>query len=225
MESLSHINDKFYKQALILSIITVFYNIIEGIVSIYFGIDDETIALLGFGVDSFVEVISGIGILHMILRIRANLNEKPDNFEKTALKITGTAFFLLAIGLLVSSIQNLYYGRSPETTFWGIVVSIISLITMWLLIRSKINVGRKLNSQAILADANCTRTCMYLSLVLLLSSLGYMLTGFGGFDSIGALGIAAFSIKEGREAFQKAKGMSCTCGDVCKENPLQLFNS
>jgi divalent metal cation (Fe/Co/Zn/Cd) transporter len=76
---------------------------------------------------------------------------------------------------------------------------------------SKIKVGKQLKSQAILADAGCTKTCIYLSVVLLAASMIYEFTGFGGVDSIGTIVIAILSFKEGREAFQKAKGIMCSC--------------
>jgi len=207
-----------YKLASALALITIFYNIFEGVVSVCLGFKDETIALFGFGIDSFVEVISGVGIWHMIRRLKLNGNENPDRFERDALKITGTAFYLLAIGLVVTAAVNLYYNQKPETTLWGIIVSIISILTMWVLIRYKIKVGRQLNSQAILADASCTKACMYLSVVLFLSSLGYELTGIGGMDSLGAVGIAVLSVKEGRESFQKASGLSCGCKRSCSQH-------
>lgn len=202
---------KFYRRALLLAIITVFYNLIEGLVSVAFGFDDETLSLFGFGLDSFVEVISGIGIWHMVSRITALQPNDPDHFEKTALKITGTAFYLLSMGLIVSAGLNLYHGHHPETTFWGIVISLISIFTMWLLIHFKLQAGKALGSDAIIADANCTKTCLYLSFVLLAASLGYELSGFGGIDAIGAIAIAVFAFREGREAFEKAQGKSCSC--------------
>ena len=89
---------------------------------------------------------------------------------------------------------------------------------MWLLIHYKIKVGKQLDSQAIIADANCTKACLYLSVILLLSSAGYELTGIGGLDSFGAIIIAGLSFREGRESFQKAKGnMTCACKDNCTE--------
>jgi len=88
-------------------------------------------------------------------------------------------------------------------------------IAMWWLIRAKIRVGTALDSPAILADAACTRTCLQLSFVLLAASLGYELTGIAGLDSAGALGIAWFSWREGREAFGKARGLSCCCKGTC----------
>jgi divalent metal cation (Fe/Co/Zn/Cd) transporter len=151
----------------------------------------------------------------MIKRIRRNYDANPDYFERQALKITGTAFYILSIGITGTALTNIYQGHKPETTFWGIVISLISIVTMWLLIHYKMKVGKQLDSQAIVADAHCTRACLYLSIVLLLSSGGYELTGIGGFDSIGAIFIAGLSLKEGRESFQKAKGLSCSCQDNC----------
>jgi len=207
----------FYRWANTLALITIFYNLIEGIVSVFFGYEDGTVALFGFGIDSFVEVISGLGIWHMVRRMRQNGSESHDAFEKTALKVTGSAFYILTVGLIGTTLVNLYQGHKPVTTFWGIVVAGISIISMWLLIHYKLKVGRQFNSQALIADANCTRACMYLSVVLLISSIGYELTGIGMLDSLGAVGIAVLSFKEGREAFEKARGnLMCSCQGSCK---------
>lgn len=204
--------NNLYKRAFVLAYITIGYNIVEGIISVFFGFEDETLSLFGFGVDSFVEVISGIGIWHMLIRIKNNDNQTKDSFEKTALKITGTSFYILTAGLTISAIYNLIVEHKPETTFWGIVISIVSIFTMSLLIYYKLKVGKSLNSDAIIADANCTKTCLYLSIALLIASLGYEITSIGGLDSIGALAIAWFSFKEGNEAFEKVKtGKDCGC--------------
>ncbi len=204
--------ESMLRLAYILSIITVFYNIAEGLISVTIGYEDETLSLFGFGVDSFVEVFSGIGILHMLIRIKANGDENRDEFEKTALKITGSGFYILTASLVVTSLYNFVTNHKPETTFWGIVISLVSIATMSLLIKYKMIAGKAINSAAIIADANCTKTCLYLSLILLVSSAGYELTGFGRIDSLGALAIAYFSFKEGREAFGKVRsGKNCTC--------------
>ena len=209
----SLINNKPLKTALILSIITIGYNIAEGIVSIIFGINDQTLALLGFGIDSFVEVISGIGILHMILRLKNASPENRDKFESTALRITGFGFYLLTAGLVAGSVINIIEKNSPATAFVGIVVSVISIITMYLLMKAKFKVGEKLNSNAIIADAHCTKTCFNLSIILLLSSLLYEVSSIGYFDILGSLGIAYYSFKEGKESFEKAKNnkLNCAC--------------
>jgi len=202
----------FYRWATALASITVFYNIIEGMISLYFGFEDGTLALFGFGIDSFVEVISGVGIWHMIRRMRRCENESPDRFEKTALRVTGTAFYMLTAGLAVTSLINFYQGYKPDTTFWGIIVGTISILAMWALIHYKVKIGNRFNSEALHADAECTRTCLYLSIVLLAASVGYEATGIGSLDSLGAAGMAVFSWREGREAFEKARGNpSCSC--------------
>jgi len=206
----------FYKRAFWLSLFTIFYNIIEGVVSMALGYADETLSLFGFGADSFIEVLSGIGIAIMITRIRQNPGSPKSRFEITALKITGTAFYLLSAGLLAGIILNIIYKHKPETTIWGIVISLISIVVMIWLMNAKKSIGKKLHSEPIIADANCTRVCVYMSVVLLVSSLVYEFTGFAYADAIGAAGLIYFSVAEGREAFEKAKGKSCSCGEHCE---------
>ena len=205
----------FYKRAFWLSLFTIFYNIIEGVVSMALGYADETLSLFGFGADSFIEVLSGIGIAIMITRIRRNPGSPRSTFEITALKITGSSFYLLSAGLLAGIILNIIYKHKPETTIWGIVISLVSIAVMIWLMNAKKSVGKKLDSEPIIADANCTRVCVYMSVVLLVSSLVYELTGFAYADAIGAAGLIYFSISEGREAFEKAKGKNCSCGEHC----------
>jgi len=201
----------YLQYAIFLAMITVSYNVIEGLVSVYYGMADDTLVLFGFGIDSFVEVISGVGIWHMVLRIQRNEDELRDAFEKTALQITGTVFYLLAIGLFITSIYNLIHGSSPITTFWGVVIASISILVMWWLIYNKKQVGTKLHSDAIIADANCTRVCMQLSFVLLIASLGYELFEIGRIDSIGSLIISGIAFREGIDAFKKANNLSDCC--------------
>ena len=205
--------NKYSTYALWLALFTIFYNLAEGLVSIFFGISDETLTLFGFGVDSFIEVISGIGILAMVLRIRQNPETPRSQFERTALRVTGTSFYLLAVGLGATAIYNLFTGHKPTTTLPGFIISIISIAVMWALVLGKRKVGRTLDSSPILADANCTMVCIYMSVVLLASSLIYQLTGIGFVDSIGALGLIYFSYSEGKESFEKAAGLDDCCDD------------
>src|SRR5215216_4653290 len=204
---------KYWTYALWLAFFTIFYNLAEGLTSIFFGISDETLTLFGFGVDSFIEVMSGIGILAMVLRIRQHPDTPRSQFERTALRVTGMSFYLLALGLAASAIYNTFVGHKPETTLPGLIISGISIAIMGVLVMGKRKVGRALGSSPILADANCTMVCIYMSVVLLVSSLIYELTGFGFIDSIGALGLIYFSYSEGKEAFEKAAGMDDCCDD------------
>jgi divalent metal cation (Fe/Co/Zn/Cd) transporter len=203
--------------ALLLSVITILYNIAEGLISIFFGLNDETLALFGFGLDSFVEVISGIGILHMIIRMKRNPISERDKFERTALKITGLSFYLLCAGLILASVLLIINDVKPDTTIVGIVISLISILTMYALLHYKLKVGRALNSDAIIADANCTKTCFYLSFILLASSLSYEVFKIGYLDIAGSLGIAYFAFREGKESIEKSKSakLSCSCQDDC----------
>jgi hypothetical protein len=215
MENLSSseaINRKMYNIAYGLAIFTIIYNIVEGLVSVWLGYNGESLALFGFGTDSFVEFISGLGIAHMIIRIRKNPGSSRDDFEKRALRVTGVAFYILTIGLTISSIFNIVTGHRPENTIWGVIISLISIAVMLVLIAGKMKAGQKLNSDAILADAQCTKVCVYMSLILLVSSGIYKLTGFPYIDSIGTLGLAYLSFGEGKECFERIKNnANCSC--------------
>ena len=206
---------KYWNYALWLALFTILYNLAEGLISTWFGAQDETLTLFGFGLDSFIEVLSGLGILAMVIRIRQNPDTSRSQFEQTALRVTGTSFYLLAIGLGVTAFYNLFTVHKPETTLPGLIISLVSIGMMWALVAAKRRVGRALNSAPVLADANCTMVCIYMSVVLLVSSLVYHLTGFGLVDSLGAFGLIYFSINEGREAFEKAAGIECGC--ACEE--------
>ena len=214
METIKMTNkNKLYKIAFGLAVFTIVYNIAEGLISTYLGFEDESLALFGFGSDSFIEVISGLGIAHMILRIQNNPDSKRDDFERTALRITGIAFYILVLGLVITSFYNIWQGHQPQTTFWGVIISIISILVMWFLVLWKRKVGNQLNSAPILADANCTMVCVYMSIILLISSGMYELFGIPYIDSIGTLGLSYFAFKEGRECFEKAKSDKICCCD------------
>ncbi len=203
---------RLYGLAFGLAVFTILYNIVEGLISTYLGFEDESLALFGFGTDSFIEVISGLGIAHMVVRIRKNPNSSRDPFERTALRITGVAFYLLVTGLVITSVYNIWTGHKPINTFWGVVISLISILVMWILVAWKRKVGNRLDSAPILADANCTMVCIYMSVILLISSGIYELFEIGYIDSIGTLGLAYFAFKEGRECFEKARSdFYCGC--------------
>jgi divalent metal cation (Fe/Co/Zn/Cd) transporter len=107
---------------------------------------------------------------------------------------------------------NIWIGRTPETTLWGVIISLISITVMWALVYSKTKVGRRLNSDAILADAECTKVCISMSVILLIASGVYELTKFSFIDTVGTLGLAYLSFREGRECFEKVKKNShCSC--------------
>ncbi len=211
MNLLTDSNKKLYSTALWLAVFTVFYNLAEGLLATWFGYDDETLTLFGFGIDSFIEMISGIGIMHMVWRIRSTPDTHPNSFERTALRITGIAFYLLAVGLFIAAGLVIVTNQKPQSTLWGVVIALLSIIIMLLLMRAKRKVGHALGSEAILADANCTRVCIYMSVVLLVASGLYELTHLPYLDAAGSLGLAWFSYKEGKECFTKAASGRFDC--------------
>lgn len=205
---------QLYQIAFGLALFTIAYNLLEGLSSTYFGYEDESLTLFGFGVDSFIEVVSGLGIAHMVLRTQRSNESNRGDFERTALKVTGYAFYALVAGLVITGGYNLLTSHKPETTFWGVVISLVSIFVMTGLVYWKIKVGRQLNSKAIMADAECTKVCIYMSIVLLVSSGIYQLTQFAYIDVLGTFGLAYFSFKEGQECFEKAKNNdACSCND------------
>jgi divalent metal cation (Fe/Co/Zn/Cd) transporter len=201
--------DKLYNWALALSILTVAYNLAEGSVSVYFGLKDEALTLFGFGADSFVETISAMGVTQMIIRIKKNPNSPRGRFEILALKITAWCFYALALILAVSAIYNVIEGQEPTSTKAGAIIAAISILTMWALIRAKISIGGKLNSAPIIADARCNQVCLYMSVVLLMSSGLWWLFKIPYVDAAGTAGLVYFSVKEGLESFEKARGIEC----------------
>ena len=201
-----------YKLAFKLSILTIIYNLAEGFVGVYFGYSGESLTLFGFGADSFIEVISGIGIAYMVSRIQQHPQSGRSKLEKTALTVTGLSFYALVLGLLATSVYNLLTGQKPETTLAGVILSLISIIIMLVLMSTKMKVGKALNSDPIIADARCTKVCVYMSVVLLIASAAYELTKVAYIDIAGTLALAYLSFNEGRECFEKVKrNKLCEC--------------
>lgn len=203
---------RLYRLAYGLAIFTIVFNLFEGMISTFFGFEEETLTLFGFGVDSFIETISGLGIAHMVLRIQKNPNSKRDQFEIRALQVTGIAFYLLVLGLSLTLVFNVMYGLQPSSTIPGVIISSISIGVMWLMIRAKVRLGDRLDSAPMIADAKCAQICMYMSFILLTSSALYVLFKVPYIDAIGTLGIIYLSYQEGKECFAKAKNQACACG-------------
>jgi divalent metal cation (Fe/Co/Zn/Cd) transporter len=202
-----------WNKARALALFTILFNIVEGLVSVFFGITDDALTLFGFGMDSFIETISAFGVLVMIRRIRQNPEAEKSKFEVNALKVTGWCFYALSVILAIGAVLNLREGSLPGSTIPGVIISLVSIVSMLWLIYAKKSLGRKLNSEPIKADANCNLVCVYMSIVLLVSSAAYAIFGFIWIDTVGTAGIIYFSIKEGRESFEKARNLhdNCTC--------------
>ncbi len=183
-----------------LAYFTVAWNLIEGAVAIWAGIAAGSDALLGFGLDSGVESLSGT-VLIWRLNIERKEIERAEEVEEKALKLIGMTFFALAAFVSYESVTTLLRAEQPEASWVGIGVTTLSLIVMPILARRKEQVGKALASRAVLADSAETWACVYLSAVVL---AGLTLNAFFGWwwaDPVAALGVVGFLVKEGREAF------------------------
>jgi divalent metal cation (Fe/Co/Zn/Cd) transporter len=204
-----------FRAAMFWAIAGIVYNLVEGIISVWLGAEEETLALFGFGVDSFIEAVSAVAIAVMVLRIWRSPDHPRSRFESTALMVTGWCFYVLSIGLVAGAGLNIWQGSQPRTTIAGVIISAISIGVMWIMLAAKLRIGRTLHSDAMIADARCTQVCIYMSVVLLAASGLFELTKIGYVDSVGAVAIAWFSYREGKEALDKAAGRETCCDHAC----------
>ena len=183
---------------------TVVWNAAEGLIAVIAGLIAGSISLVGFGVDSFIEVTSGTVLLWR-MSVDANVRDRERN-EKRALRIVGLCFLLLAVYIAFESRSDLWFRRAPEHSVPGIVLACVSLVAMPLLSRSKRKVGHALNSAAMHADAKQTQFCTYLSAILLVGLILNAAFGLWWADPVAALIMVPIIAKEGIEGVQ---GKTC----------------
>jgi len=184
---------------------TIAWNSVEGVVGIASGVAAGSIALVGFGVDSYVEVLSGAVVLWRLSK-ESHGEELSDAAEHRALRIIAGTFFALAAGVFLESLRKLATGEHPSASAAGIALTVVSLIVMPLLARAKRKVGRQLGSHALQADATETVLCVWLSAVVLVGLLLNAAFGWWWADPVAALGIVYVAAREGRDAW---KGDTC----------------
>jgi divalent metal cation (Fe/Co/Zn/Cd) transporter len=186
--------------AVALAWFTIAYNIVEGVVAVWAGAEARAISLIGFGVDSGIEVAAAAVVL---VRLTAELRgaEPDERKERIALRIIAVTFFLLAAYVVVEGVRNLIAGERPDTSIVGIVLTGISIVVMPLLALAKRRVGRELDSRLVLADAAETALCAWLSVSTFAGLVAYALFGWTWLDSVAGFIIAIFAINEGREAW------------------------
>ena len=198
-------------QALLLSYLTLGYNLLEALVSLLAGYLAGSVSLTGFGLDSLVESLSGA---IMIWRFRPHPNltrEMEARKEQWAIKLVGYTFFILAGYVIFESLRKLWYREMPEPTLFGIIIAVASIILMPTLFYFKLRTSRSLNSRSFLADARQTLACFFLSVALLVGlGLNYFF-GLWQADPITGLIISAVLLKEGYSTLVYQELCSC-CG-------------
>jgi divalent metal cation (Fe/Co/Zn/Cd) transporter len=185
---------------------TIGWNTLEGLVAIFAGALAGSISLVGFGIDSFIEVISGATLLWR-MSVDDNEAERERN-ERTSLRIVGVCFVILSIYIAYESIADLLARRAPEHSIPGIVLAVVSLLVMPLLSRAKRRVGTSLASAAMHADARQTEFCAYLSAILLGGLVLNAALGLWFADPIAALLMAPIILREGVQGLY-AKACDC----------------
>ncbi|GAA2897004.1 cation transporter [Pseudonocardia halophobica] len=179
---------------------TISYNVVEAVVAISAGHVASSTALIGFGLDSVIEVASAAAVAWQFS------GSDPEQRERAALRVIGLSFFALAAYVAVESVRSLLGAGEPEHSAVGIVLAALSLVVMPLLSAAQRRAGRELGSASAVADSKQTLLCTYLSGVLLAGLLLNSLLGWSWADPIAALVIAAVAVREGREAW---KGRHC----------------
>ena len=183
---------------------TIAWNMLEGLVAVVAGIMARSISLVGFGIDSFIEVTSG-SVLLWRMAVDSDIHRRELN-EKRALKAVGICFLALAAYIAFESIGDLWLKRSPEHSLPGIALACVSLVAMPLLSRAKRRVGSSLGSAAMHADARQTEFCTYLSAILLGGLLLNALVGLWWADPLAALVMTPIITKEGLDGI---RGKAC----------------
>ena len=205
---------------------SVAYNVLEAVVAVAAGLVAGSVALVGFGLDSVVEVSSGLIILWQFR------HRMPETRERQALRLMALAFFALAAYVTVESVRALFFGGKPDSSPVGIVLAIASLVIMPFLSWAQRRTGRALGSVTVVADSTQTLLCTYLSAVLLVGLVLNATLGWGWADPIAGLVIAAVAVREGVEAW-RGEGCcaparagehpggdaadGCACGDGCTD--------
>ncbi len=195
--------EKLYKKGLFLEYFTVGYNVVEAVVAIVFGQIAGSIALIGFGLDSVVESLSGMILIWRLRQHGKISEEREEAIEKKATKFVALTFFILGLYVLFQSMKKLFAKEIADPSLPGILIAVASLGVMPVLAWQKMKIGKQIQSQALIADSKETLACFFLSAALLLGLGSNYVFGFWQADPIVGLIVVAFLFREGKEAWQE----------------------
>jgi len=195
---------RLYRKGLFLEYLTVAYNILEAIASIVLGGIASSIALVGFGIDSIIESLSGMVLIWRLRQYGKRSEADEERLEKRAARFVAITFFVLGLYVLVESIRKLVLGDAAEASLPGIIIALVSLVAMPLLSWQKYQTGRQIKSRALIADSKETLACAFLSVALLAGLEANYLFGFWQADPIAGLIIVIFLVREGLEGWKEA---------------------
>ena len=195
-------------RGLALNYLTIAYNLLEAAVALIAGVIAGSVALVGFGVDSVIEVTAS-GAAQWRLRVHHDDNRRED-VERMTLRIIGLSFLALALYVTADSVKTLYFLERPERSILGIVILALSVVVMPLLARAKRSVARQLESRALEADAQQTSLCAYLSVIALAGVALNAVVGWWWADPVAALAMVPIIAREGFEGLRSDTCADCT---------------
>lgn len=193
---------KKYRFGLLLSYITVGYNVIEGIISVIIGTATGSVALVGFGLDSFIESISGSVMVWRLSKHGKISHEEEERVEEKAANLVGVTFFILAAYVLYEAVKSLLESEPATPSLFGIVIAILSLIVMPGLAYFKNKTGKEIGSHSLVADSKQTIICVLMSVALFIGLAANYLFGIWWLDPVAGLFFVVILIKEGYSAIK-----------------------
>lgn len=203
------------RQALYLSYFTVGYNVVECALSLLAGYLAGSIALVGFGLDSLVESLSGGVMIWRFARRQGMGAQEEERLERRAIKMVGYTFFILAAYVFYESLKKLLFREIPQPSLLGLAIALASMIIMPVLFASKYRTGKSLGSASLMADSKQTLACAWLSVALLVGLGMNYVWGVWQADPLMGLVIAGFLVREGYRTLKEEKLCSCaSCGSL-----------
>jgi divalent metal cation (Fe/Co/Zn/Cd) transporter len=210
--------DAWVRRAIVLARITIGYNLIEGVVSVAFGASDDSLALFGFGLDSFIEVASAMLVLWRLQAERHHAVVRAARERRTGQAIA-VLLVLLGLGAIAGSVWRLLHHEQPDTTLPGAIIAVLSLGFMAWLWRAKLAVATLIGSRTLHQDAACSFACIQLSCALLAGSVLHLLMpALWWADSVAAIAIALLILREGIGgllAVARGEAGGCGCAHGC----------
>lgn len=199
--------ERLHRRVRFIVAFTITYNVLEAVIAIWAGVLASSAALIGFGLDSVVEVLSAVAVAWQFTR------KDPERWEKATVRAIGLAFFALAGYVTIDAILSLVSRDAPEHSPLGLGITALSLLVMPALAWYETRTGRELGSKSVLADAKQLLLCAYLSGAVFIGLILNSLLGWWWADSVAALVVAALAVREGIEAWR---------GDI--ESPFEVLS-
>jgi divalent metal cation (Fe/Co/Zn/Cd) transporter len=208
-----NVRTQLVRKGVNIELVSILWMIVEAGIAIGSGLIAHSLALVAFGADSIIELIAGSVLLwRLTIEMNGASLEKVKRAEKASSWVVGIALLLLAVYIVVASVDKLWTHQGAETSYLGIALAVASGVIMPYISRAKKRIGSEILSQALKADGSCSIVCAYMAWTVLVGVVVNALFGWWWVDSIVALALVYFVVKEGWESVQEARGKEDACG-------------